>query len=178
MYALPPSPTRPAPVLDRAPSSSTLMRQPPRPVRPTRVSISEGEITDGQPPPPAVLRQPGQPRGGVRYGVVKRASTKRQAPSPPGRRVVSSDREERLVANGRAVYGNGGIHHPESNYRNVQISCKFRCLFPGSHSRNIKGQTLETQDKLFFRGLCTLRESSLRNLFQSLELCELELFPV
>ena len=51
MYALPPSPTRPAPVLDRAPSSSTLMRphgQPPRPVRPTRVSISEGEITDGQ----------------------------------------------------------------------------------------------------------------------------------
>ena len=94
------------------------MRQPPRPVRPTRVSISEGEITDGQPPPPpAVVRQQ-QPRGGVRYGVVKRASTKRQAPSPPGRRVVSSDREERLVANGRAVYGNG-IHHPESNYRNV-----------------------------------------------------------
>ena len=48
MYALPPSPSRPAPVLERAPSSSTLMRQPPppRPVRPTRVSISEGEITD------------------------------------------------------------------------------------------------------------------------------------
>ena len=46
MYALPPSPTRPAPVLDRAPSSSTLVRQPPRPVRPTRVSISEGEFTD------------------------------------------------------------------------------------------------------------------------------------
>ena len=58
----------------------------------------------------------------MRYGVVKRPSTKRQAPSPPpgaghGRRVVSSDREERLVANGRAVYGNG--IHPESNYRQV-----------------------------------------------------------
>ena len=55
----------------------------------------------------------------MKYGVVKRASTKRQAPSPPGRdgrRVVSSDREERLVANGRqALYGNG--IHPESNYR-------------------------------------------------------------
>ena len=58
----------------------------------------------------------------MKYGVVKRASTKRQAPSPPGgrdgggRRVVSSDREERLVANGRqALYGNGV--HPESNYR-------------------------------------------------------------
>ena len=54
----------------------------------------------------------------MKYGVVKRASTKRQAPSPPPghRRVVSSDREERLVANGRqAIYGNG--IHPESNYR-------------------------------------------------------------
>ena len=70
--------------------------------------------------PAAVVRQQSRAGAnpGVRYGVVKRQSTKRQAPSPPGRRVVSSDREERLVANGRggAVYGSNG-HHPESNYR-------------------------------------------------------------
>jgi hypothetical protein len=35
MYALPPSPNRPAPVLERSQSR-----------RPTRVSISEGEVTD------------------------------------------------------------------------------------------------------------------------------------
>merc|ERR1719322_1469498 len=66
----------------------------------------------------------------MKYGVVKRASTKRQAPSPPGpggRRVVSSDREERLVANGRqALYGNGV--HPESNYRRVASSDRMQDL--------------------------------------------------
>ena len=49
MYALPPSPNRPAPVLDRATSSSTLNRPGSRTsgnMRPNRVSISEGEITD------------------------------------------------------------------------------------------------------------------------------------
>ncbi len=44
----------------------------------------------------------------------KRPSTKRQAPSPPGharagRRVVSSDREERLAA------ANSRLYHPETN---------------------------------------------------------------
>jgi len=53
MYALPPSPSRPAPVLERAPSASTLTRNRPlvhdRPhmnSRSNRVSVSEGELTD------------------------------------------------------------------------------------------------------------------------------------
>ena len=84
MYALPPSPNRPAPVLERSHSR-----------RPTRVSISEGEVTDDAVGIPVARPEPVRP---VRVG--PRPSTKRPAPSPPGiitnsnvRRVVSSDRE-------------------------------------------------------------------------------------
>ena len=88
MYALPPSPNRPAPVLERA-----------QPRRPTRVSISEGEVTDD-----ATGMQVARPEPVRPVRVAPRPSTKRPAPSPPGmilsngngsnaRRVVSSDRE-------------------------------------------------------------------------------------
>ncbi len=130
MYTLPPSPSRPAPVLERAPSASTLRRtggvsieRPRSIVRPARISISEGEVTDeaGGVRRPNVRPQP----------PARRPSTKRQAPSPPGRRpqpqklpvrrVVSSDREvehRRLLANGRAaserrvVSSERGLQHP------------------------------------------------------------------
>ncbi len=143
MYALPPSPSRPAPVLDRAPSASTLRRDGAgrRAVRPARVSISEGEHTDGKEQPQngnSTLRR--QPRvGSAPQPPARRASTKRQAPSPPGhrgggpqpgmvvRRVVSSDREDRrggaagyprvvaerrVVSSDRERGGGGGLQHP------------------------------------------------------------------
>lgn len=109
MYALPPSPSRPAPVLERAPSSSTLTR-PARSNRPpTRVAVSESEFHDSNhrqlmnaPQPPA-----------------RRPSTKRQAPSPPGRivgvrRVVSSDREDkvRLEPVRRVASSDRGLQRP------------------------------------------------------------------
>ncbi len=72
MYALPPSPNRPAPVLERSQSR-----------RPTRVSISEGEVTDdnvgiavGRPDPVRPAR--------MMNSDTLRPSTKRPAPSPPG----------------------------------------------------------------------------------------------
>jgi hypothetical protein len=69
MYALPPSPNRPAPVLERVQSR-----------RPTRVSISEGEVTDDN---GAVMRP--EPVRPVRMASgTLRPSTKRPAPSPPG----------------------------------------------------------------------------------------------
>ena len=132
MYALPPSPSRPAPVLDRAPSASTLRRDAAgrRAVRTTRVSISEGEVTDGNGVQQHQSRRPQPP--------ARRPSTKRQAPSPPGfprhhqgqtglvRRVVSSDREDRrqgyhhnrgigerrVVSSDRERGGGGGLQHP------------------------------------------------------------------
>jgi hypothetical protein len=136
MYALPPSPNRPAPVLERAPLSSAILRQappPPRPVRPTRVSISEGDITDDtmhrhqhllqEPQPPA--RQPRGVKylGGSSQHLSKRPSTKRQAPTAPppaeytvgARRVVSSDREERLVAGNRVYQHDQGRDSPMLN---------------------------------------------------------------
>ena len=118
MYALPPSPNRPAPVLDRAPSASTLIRRERSrdhitvnnpnvagggrpPVRPNRVSISEGEITDDPARQERIIRHrnkflSSQHQQQQQQGIVKKPSTKRQAPSPPGvlRRVVSSDRED------------------------------------------------------------------------------------
>ena len=70
MYALPPSPNRPAPVLERAQSR-----------RPTRVSISEGEVTDDN---GGVIRP--EPVRPVRMASgTLRPSTKRPAPSPPGK---------------------------------------------------------------------------------------------
>ena len=88
MYALPPSPSRPAPVLDRNGGGMTIQR--PR-VSP-KVSISEGDVTDEGPvhhghvvngiprsvaPPEKVPRRL-RPASGSRT-----PSAKRQAPSPP-----------------------------------------------------------------------------------------------
>ncbi|XP_059089545.1 uncharacterized protein LOC131885497 isoform X2 [Tigriopus californicus] len=136
MYALPPSPSRPAPVLDRAPSTSTLSRRDHsvgRSKRPNRVSISEGEITDDanrigslqRPRPPKVMNSAAamSQHGSHRpIPPARKASTKRQAPSPPGqprliRRVVSSDRDERghhgmTDQMRRVASADRGLQHP------------------------------------------------------------------
>ena len=100
MYALPPSPSRPAPVLERAPSSNNLRSGQHPQGRSSRVSISEGELTDEA----GMRRASSNPRYQQPQRPVRRVSTKRPAPSPPGtvmrpsgtstlnRRVVSSDR--------------------------------------------------------------------------------------
>ena len=102
MYQLPPSPTRPAPVLERGARGTRMS-----PSAGPRVSISEGDNTDeggrppsnvGAPPPEKVPRHHRRP---VSTSALRPSSTKRQAPSPPVapstgkglvvRRVVSSD---------------------------------------------------------------------------------------
>ena len=133
MYALPPSPTRPAPVLDRGVANgntATIHRPRLSPSAGPRVSISEGDVTDesgrpmGQPPPEKMPRHHRRP---VSASALR--PSKRQAPSPPVapstgkglvvRRVVSSDgRATRVVNNSnvqqappsvrRIVVGNGG----------------------------------------------------------------------
>ena len=104
MYQLPPSPTRPAPVLDRdgrGPSSSRPRVTSAGP----RVSISEGEVTDeggrSTQPPEKMPRHHRRPVSTSNMRPGSQASTKRPAPSPPVapstgkglvvRRVVSSD---------------------------------------------------------------------------------------
>merc|ERR1719219_1939233 len=103
MYQLPPSPTRPAPVLDRGPRTRL------SPSAGPRVSISEGDVTDeGRPvaaPPPE--KMPRHNRRPVSTSAL-RPSSKRQAPSPPVapstgkglvvRRVVSSDGRARTIS--------------------------------------------------------------------------------
>ena len=93
MYQLPPSPTRPAPVLERRNTRMSPSAGP-------RVSISEGDVTDeGQRPPPEKMPRHRRP---VSTSALRPSSSKRQAPSPPVapstgkglqvvRRVVSSD---------------------------------------------------------------------------------------
>lgn len=93
MHNLPPSPMRPAPILDRSPSNSTLIRRPK--LRQTQPSRSESEGSSSN-----KFRSQNNTNGMVRPPI-RRSSTKRQAPSPPGmnnsrRRVVSSDREDRV----------------------------------------------------------------------------------
>lgn len=112
MYALPPSPNRPAPVLERD-RSVTLQRGASRNGQ-RGVSISEGDVTDeGRLPPPPPIQQPPEKVQRQRSrlsGIVGRpSSAKRQAPSPPVapsagkglvvRRVVSSDGGVRRVVN-------------------------------------------------------------------------------
>ena len=117
MYALPPSPTRPAPVLDRgvANGSNTATIHRPRlsPSAGPRVSISEGDVTDengrpvGQPPE----KMPRHHRRPASASALR--PSKRQAPSPPVapstgkglvvRRVVSSD--GRRVVNPNVAQG-------------------------------------------------------------------------
>ena len=100
MYQLPPSPTRPAPVLDRGPSRPRVTSAGPR------VSISEGDVTDEgrsatTAPPEKMPRHHRRPVSSSALRPGSQASTKRPAPSPPVapstgkglvvRRVVSSD---------------------------------------------------------------------------------------
>ncbi len=131
MYALPPSPSRPAPVLDRGGGGGSMTIQRPR-VSP-KVNISEGEITDegmvGQhqhrnvviAPPEKVPRRMRPASSGPRP-----PSAKRQAPSPPMapstgkglvvRRVVSSD--GRGGAGGRVISSNN-VQQPPTSRRIV-----------------------------------------------------------
>jgi len=104
MYHLPPSPSRPAPVLDRAGKTQTLERAtlhrersgdfikaPPR--RLAKTSISEGELTDDQARQERVIRQ--------RNKFLNNMINKNGEQSTLNRRVVSSDRE----SDGRKIYG-------------------------------------------------------------------------
>ena len=114
MYQLPPSPTRPAPVLDRG---STASRPRVTSAGP-RVSISEGDVTDEgsrstAAPPEKMPRHHRRPASGSTLRPVSQASSKRPAPSPPVapstgkglvvRRVVSSERDRRAVQQPAAV---------------------------------------------------------------------------
>merc|ERR1719500_2415699 len=56
MYQLPPSPTRPAPVLERGSRTTRLS-----PSAGPRVSISEGDVTDESSRPPNGVQQQGPP---------------------------------------------------------------------------------------------------------------------
>jgi len=104
MYHLPPSPSRPAPVLDRGGKTQTLERAtlhrersgdfikaPPR--RLAKTSISEGELTDDQARQERVIRQ--------RNKFLNNMINKNGEQSTLNRRVVSSDRE----SDGRKIYG-------------------------------------------------------------------------
>merc|ERR1719228_1457122 len=104
MYHLPPSPSRPAPVLDRGGKTQTLERAtlhrersgdfikaPPR--RLAKTSISEGELTDDQARQERVIRQ--------RNKFLNNMINKNSEQSTLNRRVVSSDRE----SDGRKIYG-------------------------------------------------------------------------
>ena len=133
MYALPPSPNRPAPVLDRADraiSSSTLHRDRggPPPAASSRlarsaskshqVSISEGDMTGDDMSQRGTRPRSRMTSSPVGHGI----RTKRQAPSPPGlkpqgRRVISSDRLDNgpRIDHGRRVVSNErGLIHPPS----------------------------------------------------------------
>jgi len=104
MYHLPPSPSRPAPVLDRGGKTQTLERAtlhrersgdfikaPPR--RLAKTSISEGELTDDQARQERVIRQ--------RNKFLNNMMNKNGEQSTLNRRVVSSDRE----SDGKKIYG-------------------------------------------------------------------------
>ena len=100
LYHLPPSPSRPAPVLDRgtgpAPRAATLQREPGPPRRPARTSVSEGELTDDVGRQERVVRQ----------------RNKFLSNLLPGRR-VSVDREPGLVGR-KAVAGQETLQRPQS----------------------------------------------------------------
>ena len=93
MYHLPPSPSRPAPVLDRG--VGTLQREksadyitaPPR--RHAKNSVSEGEITDDQARQERVLRQ----RNKFMNNMMTRDNVQNNSTATLNRRVISSDRE-------------------------------------------------------------------------------------
>lgn len=104
MYHLPPSPSRPAPVLDRGGKTQTLERAtlhrersgdfikaPPR--RLAKTSISEGELTDDQARQERVIRQ--------RNKFLNNMMNKNGDQATLNRRVVSSDRE----SDGKKIYG-------------------------------------------------------------------------
>jgi len=116
MYHLPPSPSRPAPVLDRAGKTQTLERAtlhrersgdfiiaPPR--RLAKTSISEGELTDDQARQDRVIRQ--------RNKFLNNMMNKNGEQSTMNRRVVSSDRE----ADGKKIYGELNNRRNGSNER-------------------------------------------------------------
>lgn len=113
MYQLPPSPNRPAPVLDRGPEQSrivTMARPRVSPSAGPRVSISEGDVTDeGRPLPGPPEKMPRHHRRPASSTALRTSSAKRQAPSPPMapstgkglvvRRVVSSDGRRMINSN-------------------------------------------------------------------------------
>jgi len=116
MYHLPPSPSRPAPVLDRAGKTQTLERAtlhrersgdfitaPPR--RLAKTSISEGELTDDQARQDRVIRQ--------RNKFLNNMMNKNGEQTTMNRRVVSSDRE----ADGKKIYGELNNRRNGSNER-------------------------------------------------------------
>merc|ERR1719189_928135 len=159
MYQLPPSPTRPAPVLERGSRTTRLS-----PSAGPRVSISEGDVTDESSRPPNGVQQQGPPEKMPRHhrptrnlwepktkrlseylrpvstSALRPSSTKRQAPSPPVapstgkglvvRRVVSSD--------GRASSAASGVSRnlpiPNSN---VQKAPSMRRIVVGSRRSSV-----------------------------------------
>ena len=97
MYHLPPSPSRPAPVLDRTQTlqrerSSDFISAPPR--RHAKTSISEGEITDDQARQDRVNRQRNKFLNNIKGGVANNSEPQQyQSNSTLNRRVVSGDRD-------------------------------------------------------------------------------------
>jgi len=120
MYTLPPSPSRPAPVLDRGGTTQTLERtklQRERSTdqlvsRPTRrlakSSISEGELTDDQARQDRVNRQ----RNKFLNNMISKQG---ESGKPQVRRVISSDREietGKITRNGELNYRRTTSHEP------------------------------------------------------------------
>ena len=141
MYQLPPSPTRPAPVLERGQRGSRMS-----PSAGPRVSISEGDVTDennrpgatngiSAPPPEKIPRHHRRP---VSASALRPSSVKRQAPSPPVapstgkglvvRRVVSSD--------GRASSASSRVGPPVVN-SNVQKAPSMRRIVVGNRRSSV-----------------------------------------
>merc|ERR1740122_736539 len=144
MYQLPPSPTRPAPVLERGSRTTRLS-----PSAGPRVSISEGDVTDESSRPPNGVQQQGPPekmprhhRRPVSTSALRPSSSKRQAPSPPVapstgkglvvRRVVSSD--------GRASSASGvsrNVPMPQAINSNVQKAPSMRRIVVGTRRSSV-----------------------------------------
>merc|ERR1719430_3126775 len=128
MYHLPPSPSRPAPVLDRGGKSlerpglrreQTGELQPP-PRRQPKNSVSEGELTDDQARAERVQRQ----RNKFLNNMMNKGDQQSQGQTTLNRRVASGDRESAETGGRRVIRANNG--EKLNNQRN------------GSHERPVR----------------------------------------
>eukprot|EP00091_Calanus_sinicus_P024935 TRINITY_DN9243_c0_g1_i1.p1 TRINITY_DN9243_c0_g1~~TRINITY_DN9243_c0_g1_i1.p1 ORF type:complete len:775 (+),score=136.58 TRINITY_DN9243_c0_g1_i1:1772-4096(+) len=152
MYHLPPSPSRPAPVLDRGGKTQTLERAtlhrersgdfikaPPR--RLAKTSISEGELTDDQARQERVIRQ--------RNKFLNNMMNKNGDQATLNRRVVSSERE----SDGRKIYGELNNGRTQELKARIHVSSPIRHTPERPASRKPYKTTINTAtDTIQYKG--------------------------